>query len=309
MTTIIYKTAGAWGPGVGRTLVAAEVDGNFWSHDQAITALQALPLGVGISTIVQTAANQLTITLTDARTYVFTLPTLQYTYRGDWQPSTYYNVFDLVSVPSEAAIYQVIFAHNSAQVFNPLAGDGAGHLYYQLFLQTPNSLPAGGTTSQVLAKNSNSDYDTIWLSGLPPVGGVTGAALFKNSTTNYDMLWRPINFVDVTGNPSTAQLRTTVNNVLTPDVFGNTSLNPVLGNIFTLTPVASTTINASSAPNDARIVIFVIAGSTSYNITFGSLFKGAGVLATGTTAGVRFCVSFAGDGTFLTEMSRSGPFS
>lgn len=43
----------------------------------------------------------------------------------------------------------------------------------QITVETPGpagvGVPAGGTTGQVLAKNSNTDYDTTWVTG----GGLT----------------------------------------------------------------------------------------------------------------------------------------
>lgn len=305
--TLVYRTAGAWGPGVGRQLVSAEVDTNFWTHDQAITALEALPLGVGISTITQTAANQMTITLTNGATYVFTLPALQLNFRGEWAPATYYSPYDVVTVATSQSVYTVLLGHLSASTFNPNANDGAGHNFYSLLLQVPNSLPAGGTTGMVLAKNSPADYDTLWQASGLPTGGTAAQALFKNSATNYDVLWRAPGFADLSGSPTPAQLRAPTNSILTPDVTNTATLNPVLGNIFNLTPAANTTINAGSAPVDARVVIFIVASATSYVITFASLFKPAGTLTTGTAPGT-WIVSFACDGSFFYELSRSGPF-
>jgi hypothetical protein len=53
-------------------------------------------------------------------------------------------------------------------------------------------LAAGGTTGQLLAKKSATDFDTQWInpSGANlPVGGTTGQHLTKNSATNYDAGW------------------------------------------------------------------------------------------------------------------------
>jgi hypothetical protein len=302
--TITYVTAGAWGGGVGRVLVAGEVDTNFWTHDQAITALQALPLGVSISSIVQTAPNQITITLTDGRTYIFTLPALTYNWRGVWAPNTYYAVNDTFSVASYNTTYVVTFAHISAATFNPGASDGSGHAYYAVLFAQPNPLPVGGTTGAVLAKNSGTDFDVVWNPGLP-VAGAAGTALFKNSITNYDTLWRQPGFSDLAGAPTPAQLRAPVNSILTP-TSGVAPLDPTLGNIFTLTPTADTAIGAVSAPVDARVTVFVTGSATSYNVTFGAFFVSTGVLATGTASG-RFVVSFVGNGSSLFEISRSGP--
>ncbi len=52
-------------------------------------------------------------------------------------------------------------------------------------------VPAGGTTNQVLKKNSSTDFDTVWAQAPTPVptGGSTGQVLKKNSATDYDMTW------------------------------------------------------------------------------------------------------------------------
>jgi hypothetical protein len=50
---------------------------------------------------------------------------------------------------------------------------------------------AGGTTGQLLAKASNTDYDTEWVDQVEPfpTGGTTGDVLLKSSSTDYDTAW------------------------------------------------------------------------------------------------------------------------
>jgi hypothetical protein len=50
---------------------------------------------------------------------------------------------------------------------------------------------SGGTTGQVLAKVSGTDYDTQWANPSQPfpTGGVSGDILLKSSSTNYDTSW------------------------------------------------------------------------------------------------------------------------
>lgn len=303
--TLNYRTSGAWGSGLGRALVASEVDTNFWTHDQAITALEALPLGVSISSITQTSPNQITITLTDGRTYVFTLPAVTLKWRGEWAPSTYYNANDIISVASLQSVYVVLAGHTSAATFSPGANNGAGQMYYQLLLAVPNVLPTGGAQGAILAKTTATDYDVGW-QVIVPRGGATATALFKNSATDFDTLWRSVNFSDMAGSLAPSQLRLPLNVVLTPAA-GIATLDPGAANIFNITPTANTIINATSAPVDARVVVFIVASTAaSYNISFGTPFRPNGVLATGTAAGT-WNVCFAGDGNFLYELSRLGP--
>lgn len=52
------------------------------------------------------------------------------------------------------------------------------------------SLPTGGTTGQVLSKDSNLDGDASWQTiPVPPSGGTTGQVLKKASNSNYDYVW------------------------------------------------------------------------------------------------------------------------
>jgi hypothetical protein len=73
--TIRYRTAGAWGPGEGTNLTAAQVDENFYTVDQKIDSeIAALPEPNCIANIVQDGT-QITIILDDATEEgPFTLP-------------------------------------------------------------------------------------------------------------------------------------------------------------------------------------------------------------------------------------------
>src|SRR5579859_530754 len=61
---------------------------------------------------------------------------------------------------------------------------------------SPNYVIAGGTTGQVLSKSSNTDYALSWTT--PTVyhsviaGGTTGQFLTKNSNTDYDLVWATV---------------------------------------------------------------------------------------------------------------------
>jgi len=64
---------------------------------------------------------------------------------------------------------------------------------HQGYVLSGRTVPAGGSTGQVLKKESNTDYDTSWttLVGIPG-GGTSGQALIKSSATNYDAAWTTI---------------------------------------------------------------------------------------------------------------------
>jgi glycosidase len=57
-------------------------------------------------------------------------------------------------------------------------------------------VPPAGTANQVLAKNSNSDYDMVWVTpaagGSVPNGGTTGQALAKTSNADGAASWQTL---------------------------------------------------------------------------------------------------------------------
>lgn len=87
---------------------------------------------------------------------------------------------------------------------------------------------------------------------------------------------------------------------------GGDALDPTDGQVFTLTPTASETLTASSAPVGAVMYLVVTtSGTSSYTLTFGTNFKSTGTLATGTVSAKVFVVTFVGDGTNMNEVSRT----
>jgi hypothetical protein len=87
---------------------------------------------------------------------------------------------------------------------------------------------------------------------------------------------------------------------------GTVSLNPALGDVFTTSPSGDMTINAAAALLGAKVsVVVTTPDTTSRTLTFGTSFKTAGTLATGTVASKVFTISFVGDGTNLNETSRT----
>ena len=102
----------------------------------------------------------------------------------------------------------------------------------------------------------------------------------------------------------TGTLRVTTKTAL--GASGTDTLDPTLGEVFTLTPSGAVTINAASAATGLRVYLVVTtSGVSSFNITFGTSFKSQGVLATGTVSGKVLVVAFIGDGTNLNEISRT----
>lgn len=85
------------------------------------------------------------------------------------------------------------------------------------------------------------------------------------------------------------------------------TLDPRLGNIFTLTPGENETINASTGGFAGQEITLIVltSGVSSYTLTFGTNFKSTATLATGTTTGKYFVVKFVSDGTRFYEISRT----
>lgn len=115
-----FRTAGAWGAGLGRNLTPAEVDTNFYGHDTRILALEDNPAaGIGISNIT-VSGNQVMFFMSDATTFgPFNLPYATIAVRsGVWQPTTAYFKLDLIEV-SGFGFYLVLQDHTSAATFDP----------------------------------------------------------------------------------------------------------------------------------------------------------------------------------------------
>jgi hypothetical protein len=127
---LTFAGAGPWGAGVTR-LSKAQGNENFWQIKQAIEALVATAAaGVGISNIT-ISGRVMTIFMTDATEYAFTLPYATFTYRGVWQAAVSYAELDMVLV-NGFGLFLVLNPHVSAGSFDPAAGNSAGDFY--LFL-------------------------------------------------------------------------------------------------------------------------------------------------------------------------------
>lgn len=102
----------------------------------------------------------------------------------------------------------------------------------------------------------------------------------------------------------TGTLRVTTKTALAAS--GAVSLDPTLGEVFTLTPTGAVTLSALSAAVGSRVyLVTTTSGTTSFALTFGTAFKSQGALSTGTVSGKVLVVAFVGDGTNLNEVSRT----
>lgn len=142
-------------------LTADQIDGNFRELRDAIDAMIASNVNVGIDDF-DVTGDQFTVLMTDHTTRgPFTLPTAQANDRGTWQALTPYFVQDTFSI--NGTLYSVSFDHTSAASFDPGANDGLGHDYYHaMFTEPANSLPTGGSVGMRLKKSGSGDFITTW---------------------------------------------------------------------------------------------------------------------------------------------------
>lgn len=96
--------------------------------------------------------------------------------------------------------------------------------------------------------------------------------------------------------------------VTTPATTGSQSVAMPSGDgVKTITPTGACTFNATGGKGGARCTFIVTtSGTSSFTLTFGTNFKAAGTLATGTTTAKVFAVSFVNkDGTLWVETGRT----
>jgi hypothetical protein len=159
--TIIYRTAGPWGSGLGADLIASQVDSNFYNLDQRLGTVEASGRGAGIDYL-QVSGSQFWVHLDNHQVLgPYTLPTATFNWTGPWQPNLHYNVNDLFS--ENGSIYMVLLAHTSPAVFDPAYIVPTETRAYALMLTQPAlELPAPQTAGQVLTSTGNSPGDNVW---------------------------------------------------------------------------------------------------------------------------------------------------
>ncbi len=297
-----------WGIGLLRRLHAVEVDLNFWECESRIEALEdhaSTSRSIDYFTIV---GDQLTIHMSDHTLEgPITVPVAAWNRRtdnhGQWAPLTVYNELDIFD--NDGSLYFAQITFTSPAVFDANATDGMGHLLYGLLLTAPGDVvPVGGTTGQFLAKLSNADFDFHYVTAtLAALGDV---ALVSPHDSGDLLSWNGTHWQNVQQSTLVLTLPQTRFAAVVLGATGTVSLDPALGDVFTVTPTGSITLNAATAPAGSKITLVVTtSGTSSYNVTPTTNFKSTGALATGTASGKVFTISFVGDGTNLNETSRT----
>jgi hypothetical protein len=101
--------------------------------------------------------------------------------------------------------------------------------------------------------------------------------------------------------------RALMGNSTTPATTGTQTLLMGTMSVFTITPTGACTFNASGGIAGQRVSLIVTtSGTSAYVLTFGTNFKTAGTLSTGTTTAKVFQMSFTcKDGTLWVEEGRT----
>ena len=95
----------------------------------------------------------------------------------------------------------------------PAAGDAAAGKFLGAggsWTAPAGTLPTGGTTGQVLAKSSNTNYAAAWQTPTPglPTGGTAGQVLTKTSATDFAATWQTLTGGGATGRELLTAART-----------------------------------------------------------------------------------------------------
>lgn len=176
----------------GSPLTSAEGDGNVHNLDDRVTDLETNPPEAVSIADVTASGDQLTFLMTDSTTRgPVTIDVSSFNPRGTWATNTLYSELDFFFAP-DGQSYVVRFNHTSdPSTFDPGANDGLGHDYYELFFAIPAmAIPVGGGPGDVLAKNSATDFDLIWLpSQVQPIGTIADIT-FAPSLGDANTYWR-----------------------------------------------------------------------------------------------------------------------
>jgi hypothetical protein len=132
-----YRTAGAWGAGLGRNLTPAEVDENFYETVVELAELAGTITAANPITNIVQSGSQFSVFMQDGSEYgPFTLPVATWRDRGTWAAATDYYENDIVSVAG-LGVYRVLEDHTSDTTFDADAANSNGDLY-SLLISAPN---------------------------------------------------------------------------------------------------------------------------------------------------------------------------
>lgn len=169
---ISFRTDDAlrWGPGIGRDLLAHEIDVNFWVCLSRLVALEDHQAGAAGIDYITVNGNQMVVHLTNhVALGPFTLPMATWNFRGDWEADQTYAVNDVVlardRVGRNAAFVVTFPIANSGSVFDEGQNDGNGHDWWAEIIAAPSELPNTGPAGSVLMMSQlDSPSSIAWVS-------------------------------------------------------------------------------------------------------------------------------------------------
>ena len=175
---IVYRTAGAWGSGLGRDVLPAEVDGNFYDLDSRVGALESdPPLPAEIASI-GVVGNQMTITMSNATLFgPYMLPQAAFNFTGSFQPNHAYKRYDFLI--ENSGLYMVLHDFTSGAGF--VFGADAQGPWYQYVMPFPTNYDIG-----------------FFFPGPPGYAIADGAAMFTLRTSSRTPFFLP---ADLDGRP------------------------------------------------------------------------------------------------------------
>lgn len=86
---------------------------------------------------------------------------------------------------------------------------------------------------------------------------------------------------------------------------GAVTMNPLLGNVFTITPTAAVQLSVSNFIVGIYSLVVLTSGTTSYVIDFQTGFTTTATLSTGVADGRYFTITFVCDGVGMREIART----
>ncbi len=184
--TSSFRTAGAWGAGLGRPLTWVEQDNNIYDKETRITAIETAGVAVGIDYI-EVIGDQMTIHMTDSSLQgPFTLPSADvWNPQGYWLPAHVYQALDTVQYAG--GLYLVLVDHTSDATFDPDAMEGTVPRYHLI----ANFAPAQGFTQS----GATFTPDLIDANGYHRLTSVSGCAVTIDPTVPFAD-WTEFHFRD-----------------------------------------------------------------------------------------------------------------
>lgn len=120
MSSISFRTTGAWGPGTGYDLPAADIDQSFYALVQGVQQMETLPPVPtnGIADIRFTRTAVYVYLNNGQRLGPFSLPLPSFRWRGDWEPNESYEAYDVFGTDSDGVFF-VLHDFTAGPTFNP----------------------------------------------------------------------------------------------------------------------------------------------------------------------------------------------